>query len=790
MASLISFASASIAQVDFTVSGIEVNQGVQINGTTPLTGGRSTMVRTTINLSGFPPMAPTDGILRVFVDGIEASFSPVFSDNGPIPIPTVANPANEDDTLNFIFIPPVSNDVVFEVEVNPMGPNFTPETDTTNNLFTSTSHVFEALDVADFVYSPVDLRPGGGGTPNLPDPDLIKPGVGDNFIQGCFPGGELLYRRTDAPSKLWTSSVQGSGSALISSLNADLNLMSPRPDRIYGWVPGSLPYNGQAQLPGVAGMGNTQNIRHQRTYAHEMGHTFGFFHISSTTGHFGVDVENHLNITESLPVIKNQTLFDIMVAGLLTNQAWIGETNYLNLYNNSVFQTESAEAIHRGPTLYVGGAVHRETGQVELYDVFTFEGGTLTKPAAPGRGNLGIKAFAGEQTIVDMPILSQTSNVDGNCSGHRDSASQDPLIGFSFVIPAGSASGRGIDRLQIDTSAYAEVAPFELRASVQRPRVAFASSLEPLLTDSKVTLDWGGVGTEASSTTKYYLCYSPDGERMIPLMTSLPLTRFEVDLAELPAPVAGKAFFEVMAADGLHTTKVRSTSFALAPSIESAVLTPEIHVMTPDSGKNFLQGATVILHAGTWDIDDQALLDGADVQWTSNLDGLIGTGRHTSVSTLSVGVHTITVEGTDSDGMTSTDTTKATIVSRGLPLVGTCQTDLGFGGPGNSFLSVCGGDLSTGTTADLLLTNAPASTNGILLFGLSANPTPFKGGMLVPVPFVATLPMSTDSLGEYELNGIAGGIGPLSLILQFVLSDPAQIRGVGLSNAVQLDFLP
>ena len=30
----------------------------------------------------------------------------------------------------------------------------------------------------------------------------------------------------------------------------------------------------------------------------------------------------------------------------------------------------------------------------------------------------------------------------------------------------------------------------------------------------------------------------------------------------------------------------------------------------------------------------------------------------------------------------------------------TCQADLGFGGPGDSVLSLCGGNLASGTSAD------------------------------------------------------------------------------------------
>ncbi|MFT7461908.1 MAG: hypothetical protein ACI9EF_000242 [Pseudohongiellaceae bacterium] len=792
-------ASAGGGSPDFSAVKLEVNQAVQINGTTTVIGDRSTMVRTHIRLSGTAGGSlPVDGIMRVFVDGVEAAFSPIYSDNGPVLTAPAPVPTLEDGTLNFVFIPPISDDVVIQVEVNPAGPNQVAEANATNNMISSPQLDFIQQAVADFVYSPIDLRPGGGATPNLPDPNLIKPGVGDNFIQGAFPGGELLYRRTDAPSKLWTSSVASSGTALNSSLAADLNLMNPKPDRIYGWVPGSISYNGQAQLPGVSGMGNTQNIRHQRTYAHEMGHTFGFFHTNQKTNHIGVDVERQLNITESLPLLKPTNLNDIMVPGLLTPQAWIALTNYNNLINDSVFQfndSADAAALVTGPTLFVGGSVHAQTGAVELYDLFSFEGGELTQPASALEANLYVKAWSNGELVVDMPILSRTSNDDvhGDCSDDSNSDSNfvDPLVGFTFILPAVGPHGAVIDRIQVDTSSYADGAPFEVALSSNAPEASFTSPSSSILSSGQLTVTWDASDADGDAL-QFYLRYSPDGgERMVPLMSSLSQTSFDVDMSTLPRLIPGEGFFELMTSDGLHTTKVRSAPLTWGSAFNGVGgLDPHVNVMTPDAGMSYPQGGTVILHAGAWDIDDKALLDGGDVTWTSDVDGLVGTGRHTSTASLTVGVHNITVEGTDGSGATSSDVTTITITARGLPLGEFCQPDLGFGGPGSSVLSVCGGDLSTGTTANVLLSGAPASTTAFLVLGLAAAPTPFKGGQLVPLPSFSIVAMTTSVGGNIMINNIPGGSGPASLVAQYVIVDGAQPVGFGLSNAVQLNYLP
>ena len=83
-----------------------------------------------------------DGLMRVYVDGVEASWSPVFSTNGPFPATVPADPLDEDSTLNFVFIPPESDDVVLSVHVNPPGPNFVPEGNLANNVTSTASLSF------------------------------------------------------------------------------------------------------------------------------------------------------------------------------------------------------------------------------------------------------------------------------------------------------------------------------------------------------------------------------------------------------------------------------------------------------------------------------------------------------------------------------------------------------------------------------------------------------------------------------------------------------------------------
>lgn len=120
----------------------------------------------------------------------------------------------------------------------------------------------------------------------------------------------------------------------------------------------------------------------------------------------------------------------------------------------------------------------------------------------------------------------------------------------------------------------------------------------------------------------------------------------------------------------------------------------------------------------------------------------------------------------------------------------TCQLDVGYAGPGNGTLSLCGGDLSSGTTADLVMTGGSPSGLALIQVGFLNNPIAFKGGLLVPVPGVAIGPLPLDGGGGLTLAGINGGgtaVWYVQMIYEdFSLPSPA----VGLTNALRVQMLP
>lgn len=119
-----------------------------------------------------------------------------------------------------------------------------------------------------------------------------------------------------------------------------------------------------------------------------------------------------------------------------------------------------------------------------------------------------------------------------------------------------------------------------------------------------------------------------------------------------------------------------------------------------------------------------------------------------------------------------------------------CQPDLGFGGPGDLTLSICGPPLATGATNDVSIDDATPFGQVFLVLGLTNAPVPFKGGQLVPVPILTTIPIVADGSGTVAFSIPGGAVTSFSVFAQAAAPDAGQPAGFEISNAVEVQFLP
>ncbi|MEO0631599.1 MAG: GC-type dockerin domain-anchored protein, partial [Planctomycetota bacterium] len=100
---------------------------------------------------------------------------------------------------------------------------------------------------------------------------------------------------------------------------------------------------------------------------------------------------------------------------------------------------------------------------------------------------------------------------------------------------------------------------------------------------------------------------------------------------------------------------------------------PTVTIASPGNGSTFTEGDSVDFTASADDDEDGDL--SGDLDWTSSLDGSIGTGGSFSSTSLSVGEHVITASVVDLGSLTGTDSVTITVEAAVDPCVADTNGD-------------------------------------------------------------------------------------------------------------------
>lgn len=102
------------------------------------------------------------------------------------------------------------------------------------------------------------------------------------------------------------------------------------------------------------------------------------------------------------------------------------------------------------------------------------------------------------------------------------------------------------------------------------------------------------------------------------------------------------------------------TGFSIYALVARPNEAPTVTISQPAANATVQRGESVTFQGSATDPED-GTLTGASLVWTSSIDGEIGTGTSFSISSLSEGVHTVTLTATDSEGATGTDERTLTV---------------------------------------------------------------------------------------------------------------------------------
>lgn len=113
---------------------------------------------------------------------------------------------------------------------------------------------------------------------------------------------------------------------------------------------------------------------------------------------------------------------------------------------------------------------------------------------------------------------------------------------------------------------------------------------------------------------------------------------------------------------GTHTITCTAIDSGNMDVSQSVVFTfsnnaPRLVVQQPrEGGASYYAGQTAFFEVSSFDIESGQPLPNASIVWSSNLEGTLGTGNFVQKALQVVGAHTVTVRGTDADGLSSTAT--------------------------------------------------------------------------------------------------------------------------------------
>jgi hypothetical protein len=316
---------------DLTVERLEVTQGLQDPANSiPLVQGRRTVVRAYLGVGKDQvPIQGVTGKLTGYSGNTPLGTIRPF--NGRITAPVMPDWHQIDHTLNFEL--PLAwtqaPSLRLEVEVNDDRSVF--ETNYTNNKLSASVNTIACHGVS-IAYVPVHYTPPGGFAPADPSANIA---VGQEFMRKIYPIPEAGLNYFPWPRLTWTKSIrtQVGANQLLSELRQRLLKSSaPQPGRIFGWTPSlAYPSNGRGDVPGLAAFGNDTESpnRWRRTFAHEIGHTYGLEHepLRGTGGCHWFDVYER----KIKPPNVGGELLDVMYPARLEPEAWISRVSYLNL---------------------------------------------------------------------------------------------------------------------------------------------------------------------------------------------------------------------------------------------------------------------------------------------------------------------------------------------------------------------------------------------------------------------------------------------------------------------------
>jgi hypothetical protein len=644
---------------------MEITQGIQCfdqnvgdagceDNSVPLLANRATVVRVyvTAGMLGEPEGGLGhwiwDVTAKLFIrrQGDDEPGIPMWPANGPISWDSPARGetldqkrSETDGTLNFRLPDEwLAGRVVLQAQVNPdwaCGP-YESEENRANNWLEKVAE-FQEHDPLTIKYLSVEF--------DGEEPAGRVEDAGE-WLQKVWPVGDeqLTYRRLEGEGLRVDYNPYVDSFRLIDDLNETyMDLVyawldgGPYPPRIlFGWVPdvGDSDLHGLSDRYGSLAVAwyKDKPERFEKGLVHESGHNFLQDHYDHAIAECGFDVAEMQ--------VKHRFLMDAMCCdpGMTfdTSGSWISPAIFKSIFEARRIGTWSTIPLSRraAPRDYalIRGKVWRDqTGTIE--PVYRVSSTAVVPNDGPPPGSEYCVQF-----LVDDGTVLSSRCFDASFVNYETGEALDRANFFLIEqYPAGTAR----IRLMKEQSVLDERV-----VSRNAPVVTVLTPNGGEKWDATHTITWQASDADGDALT-YSVFYSPDdGQSWRRVATGLDEQHVQWDTS-----LAGggqKARVRVVVTDGINTSSDDSDG-----SFYIGLKGPSAHITFPQDQRTFRRPEAILLQGQGYDPEDGELRGDALV-WSSDRDGVLGTGNHILTPELSRGWHAINLTATDSDGTTST----------------------------------------------------------------------------------------------------------------------------------------
>jgi|GEM_PF-5491700 len=191
-----------------------------------------------------------------------------------------------------------------------------------------------------------------------------------------------------------------------------------------------------------------------------------------------------------------------------------------------------------------------------------------------------------------------------------------------------------------------------LTRSANPPAVKLQSPPDLAKARGPVTVSWAATDPDDDVLTFDLLWSGDGGQSFRPLEIGLRSTSADVNPARLPG-AAG--LLRVVASDGVNTA---SDQLAVTTSNKA----PLVAIAPPTTPERLYEGEPVMLKGTALDPEDGLITAAAQLSWTSDRDGALGTGS-SAIARLTPGRHIITLTAVDAAGNRGQDDVALTVLA-------------------------------------------------------------------------------------------------------------------------------